>query len=331
MNTAGAADNGKMIIGAGRAERYDLSHPNARRGRDAAKKFIPDGDSDFARMARQFAQRLVDDPAKYHVELETAREIAEAVEAYRAALAANLDRVTKSLATVLRKDGTRAVAERLIREAANRIRVNKQIDPLAKGLVKLKERAARPKRRECPQTPPALTFVGPVPYSNTADGKHVIRFRDPFGRDGTSAKPHGATRIELYVDLVPPGEAIPSWPGVRWGGRTWYLRSFTRSPMTVEYPKCDGPMRVVYWARWADATGKQGPWSPTLATRVEGYDLAVRAARQLGQRPHEQTIIITSGVKQLPAVSAVEPPDLVDVNRIDDERRMLPDETAEAA
>jgi hypothetical protein len=121
-------------------------------------------------------------------------------------------------------------------------------------------------------------------------------------------------RIELFVDLVPPGEPIPTWPGARWGGRTWYLRSFTRSPMTVEYPKCDEPMRVVYWARWADATGATGPWSPTLATRVEGYDAALRPARQLGQP--EPTIIITSGLKQLP--------DLVERGRVD-VRGLLPD------
>jgi hypothetical protein len=157
------------------------------------------------------------------------------------------------------------------------------------------------------------------------DGKHVIRFSDPMGRMGSTAKPAGVAWLELYVDLVPVDEPIPTWPGERWGGRKWHLRSFTRSPMTVDYPKCNERMRVVYWARWANSSGDPGPFSPTLATRVEGIDRALPAGiqpRQLGQRPHQQTVIITSGHRQLP--------DLVDVDQID-ERFLLTDESSEAA
>jgi hypothetical protein len=31
------------------------------------------------------------------------------------------------------------------------------------------------------------------------------------------------------------------------------------------------PMLVVYWGRWADATGAFGPWCSTVVSRVEGY------------------------------------------------------------
>jgi hypothetical protein len=195
--------------------------------------------------------------------------------------------------------------------------------------MRIADRPKRLRRHGAPVTAPVLEFIGGTPFANAVHAKHVIRFSDPMGRVGSTSKPAGARSLELFYDLVPFGEPIPTWPGERWGGRTWYLRSFTRSPMTVAYPKTSEPMRVVYWGRWASATGEPGPWSATLATRVEGIDRAMLNAPFA--RGADQTIIITSGVKQLPAVSAVEPPDLVDVNRIDDERRMLPDETAEAA
>lgn len=313
-----------MLQPAGRQPRNALSHPFARRTtRD--KKFIPDSDSDFAFMAKHFAETLLAEPARYHVAPETAQEIAEAARAYRTSLAANMHRFTKSLKTAHEKSETRQRAERLIRDAANLIRANRQIDPLAKQLLKVKERSEKPKRRTCPQTPPEIAFVGRLPYASTADGTHVIRFRDPFGPATSKARPKGAVRLELFVDLVPPGEPIPEWPGERWGGRTWYLRSFTRSPIKVEYPKCDEPMRVVYWACWADAAGERGPFSATLATRVEGRDRALPQLPQLRQsmgERREQTVIITSGHRQLPEV--------VNVKRIE-ATRLLPDESGEAA
>jgi hypothetical protein len=92
----------------------------------------------------------------------------------------------------------------------------------------------------------------------------------------------------------------------------------------VTYPKCDERMRVVYWARWASPSGEQGPWSPTLATRIEGVDRALPQGAEFpslhGER--EQTIIITTGHRQLP--------NLVDTERVE-VAGLLPDETAEAA
>lgn len=280
-----------------------------------AKKFIPDSDVDFSHMARGFAKRLSEDPAKYRVSVEEAQRVAEAFEAFEAARLANAPRHTRSGATARRKDELRAVAQELIRDIGNRIRIDRTISAVDKFVVRVSERPKRLKRRECPQTAPALLFNGPIPWSNTIDGKHIILFRDNF--DTTSkAKPDGAVRLELFVDLVPPDEPVPSWPGQRWGGRMWYLRSFTRSPMAVEYPKTDSPMRVVYWARWADATGRTGPFSKTLAARVEGVDRPMQA-QLVGK---QQTVIITSAMKQLPdSVTIIEP------------GRLIVDETAEAA
>ena len=35
----------------------------------------------------------------------------------------------------------------------------------------------------------------------------------------------------------------------------------TRSPIEVKFPMPATPARIVYWARWADATGEVGPFS----------------------------------------------------------------------
>jgi hypothetical protein len=320
LKTAIAADSGKMIRYGRIAKRYDLSHPNARRSQGVGEKFIPDDDSGFALMAKVFSSNLSRDPSVYHIPDDTAREIAEAVEAYRDALAANLDRGNRSMRTSNRKNAARERAERLIRDAANLIRVNRQIDPLAKSRLRIKQRSDRPKRRTCPETPPKLSFV----EANVIEGVHVIRFRDPFGKKSSDAKPAGARCMELYYDLVPPDEPIPQRPGERTGGHKLYLRSFTRSPLTIRHPKCDKPMRLVYWGCWVDAAGEQGPFSRTLVTRVDGDHLYLPQSKQ---ERREQTVIITSGHRALPQIIK---PITIEGAEVD-ERRLLTDETAEAA
>lgn len=306
-------------------DRYDLSHPNARRAREHGGKFIPDGDSDFARMARLFSDVINQDPSRYLMSPEDCKAVADAVAEYRDALAANTSRYTRSMKTVAMKDGARSRAEKLIREAGNFIRASLKIDDSSKKIAGVHPRPEKTRRRTVPQTPPALSFVGAVPFTSTADGVHVLRFRDAFGKDSSDAKPAGADRLELFYDLVPPGEPIPHSPGQRTGGVKLYLGSFTSSPIKVKYPKTDVPMRVVYWARWARGNNETGPFCPTLATRVEGYDAAGATMPQLGQARREQKIIVTSGLRQLPGLIEEEQDDAID------ESRMLIDETAEAA
>ena len=44
--------------------------------------------------------------------------------------------------------------------------------------------------------------------------------------------------------------------------------------MVVEFPVPTTLMKVVYWARWADATGETGPFSKTCEGPVVGWSNA---------------------------------------------------------
>jgi hypothetical protein len=48
------------------------------------------------------------------------------------------------------------------------------------------------------------------------------------------------------------------------------LRSYTRNPIVLAPPMARVPMRVVYWARWADSSGDVGPFSATAVAWIEG-------------------------------------------------------------
>ena len=113
--------------------------------------------------------------------------------------------------------------------------------------------------------------------------------------------------MELYVELVPMDQAVPDWPGQLHGGRNWYLRSYTRSPIRVEYPRSEVPVRVVYWGRWANHVGETGPFSKPLIAPAEplayaNYQLPgpVPGAKELAEQAQRQRIIITSARRELP-------------------------------
>lgn len=268
-----------------------------------ADKFIPDGDSDFAWMARSFSSHIEKNPSRFDVSAEDAAELVAKVQAFRDAMAANQSRMTSCKATQLRKDAARAEAVRIIRDIANRIRINRKIGVVEKSLLRIKQRPTRMRRRTCPQTPPVLRFAHQAPSCNALEGRHILKFFNAYGKQSL-AKPEGAVRLELFVDLVPPGDPIPTWPGERWGGRMWYHRSYTRSPIVVDYPKCDEQMRVVYWARWAAASGETGPFSKTLAARVEGFDRPMHSLPDLNAaNPVRQSVIITTIRRELPALA----------------------------
>jgi hypothetical protein len=172
-------------------------------------------------------------------------------------------------------------------------------------------------------------------------GVHVIRFSDQL--HSGSAKPDNAARLELFIDLIAPGERIPEHPGDRHGGLTYYLRSYTRSPIRVEYPKRDVPMRVIYWARWASPTGETGPFSRALETPIDGTDWSklalpapapapapatVPASLRIENQQVEQRVTITSATRELP--DCVERIESLHAESRATRGRLLPDENVAA-
>ena len=224
-----------------------------------------------------FAKNIANDPARYFLSADDANIITRAVSAFRDALAVATPPSTRTKITIMDKDVVRSSAERIVRKYANGIRVNERIDRTAKFVIAVRERPRRLRRRKCPKHPPHLRYIG------SEKRTHILQFREEqFSR--SRAKPFGAARLELFVDLVPPGESVPRSPDNR-TGRAWYLRSFTTNPSRVEFPMPKEPMLVVYWGRWAAATGEVGRWSQTVTARVEAWSpapgIAAAAPRKL--------------------------------------------------
>jgi len=252
-------------------------------GAGGAAKFIPSGDRDFASMARVFADYAEKDAARFSIAASQIEKLNAAVEAYRSALAATMRSDTEGPRSTRIKNAARQECEAVVRAVARTIRACESLTDVDRMQFNMTARPERAKARSCPQVAPVLTFMG-----NADGGRHVLKYGNDFDR-GSKAKPKGAARLEVFVDLVPPpqlregmpkhiasydptiGGQVPVHP-MQTSGRLWYVGSFTTSKFTVPFPVVgDGtPMLVCYWARWADARGGVGPFSQTCVARVEG-------------------------------------------------------------
>lgn len=302
--------------------------PRKRKRRNLIK-FIPEGDSDFAFVAEcVFLDGLRPRPSAFGLTGEDVACIEEAVSAFRAALARCCRPLTRNAQAVYQKDAARAGAEEVVRRYANIIRANPDVSDADKRMLRLKVRPRRLGKRQCPKHPPRLQFLGSgdgqVGNVGTGSGSgiHVIRYCD--GNDGVPvhassevgrvrrAKPDGAVRVELFFDLVPWGEAVGRHPAQR--GWPKYLRSFTRSPMEVEFPIPSQPMLVVYWARWADSTGQVSRWSEPCVARIEGWSAAgppalpQQSMASLRSEEARMTVVHTPIAGELPAAARSDTP-----------------------
>jgi hypothetical protein len=230
------------------------------------KKFIPNGDVDFITKAEGFARNIASDPARVYVSPAEAEELTAAVTHFRAALqAARQGERTPTKTRV--KEEARFAAEQIMRRLGNVIRANPKIPASVKIGLGIPERTKKAKQLTCPQEPPRLRFVRALHEGNGAIPVHELAFST---MDFAKAKPPGAVRLELFVDLVPPEEPMPTHPGANLASRPWYLRSYTRSPIRLIPPLARVPMQVVYWGRWADSAGALGPFSATAVAWIEG-------------------------------------------------------------
>jgi hypothetical protein len=294
-----------------------------------AKKFIPDGDSDFAWMARGFVNAIARHPARYQLPESDVAEMMRAVVAFRSALAANRHRRTKSMNTVARKGETRKTAEVLIRAAANRLRADRNITVIDRHHLGMKERPARLRPRTCPDTAPVMQLLGAKPGSPLTPGKVVIQFFAGWEKS-RRRRPEGATHLDLYMMLLPPGAPIPTTPLDRNGWANGHVGAFPRSPLRVDAPSPNAPMQLVCWGRWAANGGKPSRFSAPLQAGFVGCPTGFTTlpAPQNAEPETERvghTVIITSARRELP--DCVE---TIDTLRTEP-TRMLPDRQADAA
>src|SRR5207245_2147103 len=145
---------------------------------------------------------------------------------FREALAGSYNRATRSMEKTALKDEARKEAETVVRKYGTFIRLNEQIPASDKVAIGVYERR-KPVHRQTKgiMTAPSLRFVGTTGEGSMPGHRHVLKFYD-FSEGLHRSRPQGATRLELFVELVEPDAKVPVHPAQLSGGRGWYLGSY---------------------------------------------------------------------------------------------------------
>jgi hypothetical protein len=252
-------------------------------------KFIPNGHLAFESMVRAFATTIAKRREAYAVSEIDCAWLTQQVKEFAHAQAQASGPGTGTASTRAMRAEVRVRLEEVVRRIANQIRANPLIRADYKVSLGIKERPKKLGKRTVPFAPPYLHYQGAPAKAGPNSGYHQLCFAEGFSFINKS-KPNGAVRVELFVDLVAQGDPIPQFPGQYLGGRPWYLRSYTSSPIRVKHPVPPVPMQVVYWARWADARGNVGPFSQTCVARVEGWSTAHDVNKLLGPMPEVKVL-----------------------------------------
>jgi hypothetical protein len=210
--------------------------------------FIPSQDPQALIWMQTFSAGISANPSLYLLTAPDAATIAAAVHEFDLALAESSDPATRTAVTVAQKDDSRTAAEAVCRQFAILIKFNAGIsdpDKIAIGV-----RPVNPSREpiECPQTSPLLNVIAATP------GVQTLRYADSTTPD-SPAKPFGASELQLFVAVAPPGTPITDPEAARFYGK------FTRNPIGVDFEAADNGKQATYFARWASRRGETGPWS----------------------------------------------------------------------
>ena len=243
------------------------------------KKFLPDAHRHFHARAEAFATTLAADPDRWGFTAERVDYIARLVMRFSDAHQKCYGKVTRTVVAIKERDARRVEAEREIRAAARMIRVDDSISEADKIALGIHERPTKLKKRRCPRTQPDMQYAGSRWSAKKGREVHVLKFRESQATH--KAKPRGAVRVEIFYAWIEMGEKVPRQPDER----ARYLRSYTRTPIEVEFPVPPRPMLLVYWGRWADSRGEVGPFSKTVRARPEGWCEEILEARVVTEEP----------------------------------------------
>jgi hypothetical protein len=259
------ADSAGMIIRARMPRRRSSDNDAMPK---ANGKFLPTNEMELLSRISGVARQVAAEPDKFGASREESEALFAAAMAFGKALRACRTGGGRSELATRVKNEARDQAKRLVTRLRDRVRVSDQISTEARLVFRIPQRSGKPRAPQLPKAPPRLKFVRALHEGNGSSPMHELEFREVHSNSKT--RPVGAVRIELFVDLVGPDEDIPNHPSANHAGRAWYLRSYTRNPIVLAPPMPRVPMRVVYWARWADSQGNVGPFSATAAGWIEG-------------------------------------------------------------
>lgn len=215
--------------------------------------YIPERDHCAGSWMKNFANQLVNQPEVYRTTPSEAAEIAALVHAFRTSVAVVHSPRTRTPIACEQKRVARKAAERLIRPAAQRIRV----DPTISSQAKVNIRITLPSKRRRRVAPPEGS---PLLIAKAMD-TGLLRVLTTDRISGKRAKPDGVIGLQLFERVCPRNADPKSRDTLPWR----FVDVFTRSPF-LYMPRIEAAGdEVSLTGRWVTRRGERGPFSQPIS------------------------------------------------------------------
>ena len=215
--------------------------------------FIPARDTDALAWMLNFSTKITANPATYQVAVADAVAIANAVDAFDAALTIVQDPAQNTEVTIAAKDDARTSADQICRQFAALIKPNMGISDPDKISIGVPPPNNDRNPIDVPDTSPILSVIAATP------GAHTVRYSDSFTPD-SPAKPFGAANMQVFVAIDVAAVSDPA--------QAEFYGAFTRNPLVIAFSAPDNGKQATYFARWASVKGDVGPWSSPVSLAI---------------------------------------------------------------
>ena len=221
-----------------------------------AQERIPRADADFAAWTNQFWSVLSNWWAEQGFDPSELKPLETAVAEWSEAYATHVEAQNAAMAARQVKDSARTTVERTLRPIARYVQALPQMTNATRTELGITVRDTTPTRIPTPTTRPNASVVLGERLT------HRLRLADE-STPNRRGKPKGVAYAEVYVALTPAQDPAPKDPDAY-----TYVRSTTKAATTVSFSPADGGKQAHYLIRWANTTGKQGPWSDATSATV---------------------------------------------------------------
>ena len=220
--------------------------------------YIPRSDADFIPWSQSFLAYLMTHTDALGVLPEDVTSISTGVLSFEGVYQSHLTAQHNATAAKETKNASRTAIEQAIRTLVRQIQANPAVTDTQRASLGI---TVPDRNLSVDATSVASRPLGKVDTSQRL--RHAISFTDedtPTSR----AKPGGVMGCEIWVKVLPAGEAAPSDPS-----ELTFLALDTASPYT-EYSGAEASKTAHYLLRWVKTNGEKGPWSETVSATIVG-------------------------------------------------------------
>jgi len=222
-----------------------------------ANDYIPGSDTGFQAWVGNFVVYADAHLGELGMSLENLTAITDGRADFDAKLSANVTAQQAAQSARQAKDDSRDELEAIIRAVVKQLQVSGDVDDTGRaGLgITIPDRVRTSTAGDITTRPTAAV-------DTSQRLRHEIRFSDE-ATPTSRAKPKGIMGCEVWVKVLPAGEAPPVS-----ADELSFVTLDTATPYIAEYDGANGGKTAHYMLRWVKASGDKGPWSETVSATI---------------------------------------------------------------